>query len=431
MAFPRLCRTCLGAALAAGACLAGAAPQSAAGFDPATALTEEQLATRVVAANPGVAALRFAAAAAAHRIDAAGALDDPMLSYAAAPRTLGTDRFNQRVEFSQRIPWPGTLAARRAVARFEAAAARGDLEALQLEIAAQARSTHAQWRFVAEALAIHHETRALLDTLITTTETHYAAGRGSQQDVLQAAVERTELDRAELGLRRLQATVRARINALLNRPPEAFLPPAAPMDVLPPPTQDDIETVALARHPVLRRLDAQVAANESRVELAARGFYPDLQLGVGYNGLWDEPAKRPTLAVAISLPLDRSKRRAKLDAARADASAAQWALADRRAQLLADLAQARAEVVEARHSVQIYEAELLPLAGDYLDAALADYQSGTGAFGNVIAAEQRKLATGLALARARAELAARRAELDRAAGVPPNRPETDSTGARP
>ncbi len=395
-------------------------------------ITEVELVEQVLEANPGLASLRAAAEAATYRIEPAGSLDDPMLSYATAPRTAGTNRLNQRVEFSQRFPWPGTLDAREAVARYEAAAAGGDVESLELEVVAQTRSAHAQWRFVHEALVIHHETQALLDELIATAETRYAAGRALRQDVLQAEVERTDLDNEELRLRQLQATVQARINALLNRPPHTPLPRAAPMGPpAAPPAYETVKRLALSRHPELERLDARVAANQSRAELAEKAFYPDFQVGIGYNSLWDDPDKRPILGVTINVPLDRGKRRAELDAARADTSEAQWALTERRAELLADLAQARAEVVEARQSVQLYENKLVPLAAEYLNAAIADYQSGTGAFLNVITAEQRKLATDLALARTRADYAARLADLERAAGLLPGSPESASAGEQP
>lgn len=407
---------------------AGAASSEASAADEST-ITEAELVDQVLRANPGLAALEAAAAAADYRVEPAGSLDDPTLSYGTAPRTAGSGRFNQRVEFSQRIPWPGTLDAHEDVARYEAAAAESELESLQLDVIAQARSAHAQWRFVHEALVIHHETQALLDELIATTETRYAAGRALRQDVLQAEVERTDLDNEELRLLRLQTAILARINALLNRPPDTPLPPAARMGALPePPAFEALKTLTLARHPELERLDARVLANQSRVTLAEKAFYPDFQLGVGYNSLWDAPDKRPILGVTINVPLDRGKRRAELDGARADASQARWALAERRAELLADLAQARAEVVEARQSVKLYQSELVPLAAEYLNAAIADYQSGTGAFLNVITAEQRKLATDLALARTRADYAARLAELERAAGIPSLQPQTESPG---
>lgn len=422
---------CLGAALIFCTRLSAGEPPNEAGSAGVQVefLSADTLAKWVVEANPSVAALAAAAEAASYRVAPAGALDDPMLSYGVAPRTVASDRLNQRVEFGQRIPWPGTLAAREAVARHKAAAAEGDREALELEVIAQARSAHAQWWLVREALGIHQAAEVLVGELIATASAGYAAGRSLKQDVLQAEVERASLGQEALRLVQLRTTVQSRINALVNRSPDAPLPPASPPDpVREPPPFATLKRTALARHPELARLDARLAANQSRITLAEKAFYPEFQVGIGYNGLWDDADKRPIIGVSINVPLDRSKRRSELAAARADSSRSQWALVQRRAELLDALAQARAAVVEARQSVQLYEDELVPLAEEYLATAIADYQSGTGAFANVIDAEQRKLATELALARARADHAAHMAELERTAGMPLRLPQPESTG---
>lgn len=388
-------------------------------------LTSEALAGLAIERNAGLEAAQAAAEAAAHRIKPAGSLDDPSLSYAAAPATLGSDEgLDHRTEISQRLPWPGTLAARETRARHEALAVERDSDSLRLNIVALAKSAHAEWHYIARALEVHHETHSLLDELISTAEERYAAGRASRQDVLQAEVEQTELKNHELRLLRQQASIQARINALLQRPPDAPLPRAA----LPPlltnlPTAENLQQMALAQHPALERLDAEIAANQSEVTLAEKAFYPDFQVGAGYNSSWVDPDKRGTVSISINVPLDRGKRRAELNRARAQVTRAEWSLADRRAQLLADLAEARAEVVEMEGSIARYENELLPLVDDYLSTAIADYRSGSGPFLNVISAEQRKLNTELGLARARSDYARALATLERWAGRSLSAPE--------
>ncbi|MDZ7668069.1 MAG: TolC family protein [Gammaproteobacteria bacterium] len=414
----------LPASALAGALLFAAAPLSSSAAPPPTGidgfpgeLTESALIERVVAANPGLAALQAAAEAARHRIEPAGSLDDPMLRYAVSPRTIGSGSFSQQAEFSQPIPWPGTLRERAAAARHQAEAAGADARALRLLVIFRARTALADWRYLAEALAINAASRNLLDELIGAAENRYAAGRGPRQDVLQAELERAGLDNEALRLRQERTRLLAGLNALLNRPPGADLPEAAPLTHLPPPPPlETLEHRALAQHPALARLQSQAAAKRSEVNLAQKAFYPNFQVGVGYAGLMDDPDKRPTLGVTINVPLDRGKRRAALAGARAEAKQSEWALADERTQLLANLAGARAAVEEARASAARYEAELVPLAGEYLDTALNDYRSGVGDFRDVIDAEQRKLDNELALARTRAGYARRMAELERWVG---------------
>jgi outer membrane protein, heavy metal efflux system len=424
----------LGAQLAFTVSVAWGNPASddLAGPESGPPLTADNLATWVLNANPGLAAIQAAAQAAAYRVHYAGSLDDPTLSYAVAPLTANADRsLNQQLAFSQTLPWPGTLAARESAARFEAIAADQGTDALRLQIVAQAKFAHAEWRFVHEAQAIYLATQALLDDLIAAALTRYAAGSTPKQDVLQAEVERANLDKSLLLLSKQQANVRARINALLNRAPETALPLAAEIPMRSaPPALGTLKILALDQHPALSRLEAQISASQSRVTLAEKAFYPDFKLGVAYNGVMDDTDKRPLIGVSINVPLDRSKRRAKLGRAQADTRRAQWSLVERRTNLLADLAQARSEVVEAQASIALYQGKLVPLAAEYLEAAITDYQSGTGAFLNVITAEQRKLSTDLELARARSDYARRLAELERWVGGPIDPARTTPAGVQ-
>lgn len=407
---------CIAGLLAAG--VLGAAPSAAQQAPEASAfgptLTGTALVDRVLERNAGLAAVEAAAEAAAYRIEPAGSRDDPMLSIAAAPRSS-----EQNIEFSQRLPWPGTLSAREAAARHAASAAETSVDAQRLALAAAAKQAYAEWYFVARGLEIHREVQALLEQIIATAEARYAAGRALRQDVLQAEVERAELETEALRLRRQQTAARARINGLLNRAPDAPLPPAAGIEIVRPALDARaLERLALERHPELERIDAEIAAASSRVTVARKGFFPDFRIRAGYNTLWADADKRPMLGVSISIPLDRGKREAELDRAQAERRRAESTRSNERARLLADVARTRAEVVELVESVAVYEDELLPLAEAYLDAALTDYRSGTGAFVNVVAAEQRLLNTELGLERSRADYVRRLAELERLTGGP-------------
>jgi outer membrane protein TolC len=413
---------------------ASAAPPPLEDLEEASAtapLTAEALVSMVLEANPGLAAAEAAAGAAAHGVEPAGALEDPMLSYAVAPLTAGAERsLMQRIEVSQSFPWPGTLAARESAARYAAVASRREVESLRLRIIARAKAAWAEWRYIDSALEINYATQMLLDELLATARTRYAAGRALQQDVLQAEVERVDLENDRLRLARERATIKAGINALLNRAPETPLPPAAPISLESPlPPLETLQALALARHPELARLESQISASESEVTLAEKAFYPNFEIGVGYDAMWDMVDQRPMIGVSINVPFDRGKRRAELDRARAERRRAEYALTQTRAELLAGLAGARAEVDEARRSVALYETELVPLAAQYLEATIADYQSGAGPFLNVITAERRKLETGLGLARARADYASRIAELELWAGGSLDSPVPATAGA--
>ena len=179
---------------------------------------------------------------------------------------------------------------------------------------------------------------------------------------------------------------------------------------------ESLQEFALEAHPEIRALDARIGSQMAQVTVAEKAFWPDLRFTAGYNSLWDEADKRPIIGISINVPLNRSKRKAEVDRANWEVRRSESRLANQRAQLLGELGRARAEVVESIESVKLYENSLLPLADEFLDAALADYQSGAGDFLSVIAAEKHRLTAAEELERNRADYIRRSAELDRWAG---------------
>ena len=407
--------------LAIGLLLAGfaAAAPTPDAADLATPLSADGLVEWVLESNPGLAADEAAAAAAAYRVDAAGVLDDPTIRYRVAPDTIGDGRgARQWVQFAQTVPWPGTLSARRDVARHRARTQAASVEEKRLQLVAAAKKAHAEWWFVQLALQVNDRTRSLLDELLATARSRYVAGRAQQQEVLRADAKLVELNVERLRLAAEQLALQARINAMLNRNPEQALPDAGPPRLqreLPDPTV--LAEAALSQHPELRRFGAQLAGRRSEVKLAEKDFLPNFSLGVGYNSLLDDVDRRPTLGVILNIPLNRSRRRANLSSARAEVSSAELALLDRRSELLAGVTATSARVAQTADTAKLIEDDYMPLARSLLQASLADYRSGTDGFLNVISAQQALLEVQLRLARTRADHARHVAELERWVGT--------------
>lgn len=403
-------------------------------LDGLSHLTARALAEAVMARNPGIKALEAAAEAAVFRIAPAGALDDPRLSYAVAPETAGGPRgLQQRLELSQPLPWPGKRALREEAARQRAAVAAEDMDALRLRAAAAAKSLAAEWAYVHRALEINHAHQALLQELGRVAEARYGAGRAGQQDVLQAEVARARLAAEAVTLERRRREARARINALLNRPPRAYVPPPAVLrEPVPTPELARLRQGAAHEHPALARARARIAEARARKDLADKDSYPDFRLMAGYNDLWEDPDKRWTVGVGINLPLDYGgKRSAARDAARAELIRRRWQLTEEETRLVAELETARAAVEETAALLGVYRDRLLPLAADSLAAARADYRAGGGSFLRVIDAEREQLRTEDGLARARADYHRRLAELERWVGMPLHATSPTNTEAAP
>ena len=379
--------------------------------------TAEAFTEAVLTHNASLEAMRQAVIAAVAQVKPAGALDDPMLSVSAAPRTFGISGGpGGDVEVSQAFPWWGTLDARREVARADAEASVQDFAALRLHLAALARGAFADWVYVHRALEINATNLSVLDQLRNVARIRYTTGQAPQEDVLQADVERTMLKQQRLEWERDLTVAQARMNALLERAPQAAIPSPENLPAPSPlPAEELLAQRALA-HPHLEELADEERAAEARQRLAEKDRFPKFGVSAGYNSMWADSAMRPMVGLSVTIPIDQGKYRAAIDAAHAEARRAASTLRDQRESLLADLSADYAAVRETAQSVALYRDELLPLAQSTLDVARTEYGSGRGDFLNVLTAEQHRLDTELGLARMQSEYFQELAALDRASG---------------
>jgi cobalt-zinc-cadmium efflux system outer membrane protein len=391
----------------------------------AVQLDRRVLIDAVLGANRDVEAMRQGWRAALVEVSAAGALDDPRASYELAPFSIGSSnaRFGQRIELSQKLPWPGKRALAKDAAVADAAVMPGDLRAAQLEVATLASQLYDDAYLNARAREVNDQHRVLVEQMKKVAEARMASGRGSTQDALQAEVELGHLEHDRVMLETEQLTIAARINGLLHRDPAAALPPPPPELSLPsaPATAASLAQLAVEGRPQREAADARVRAGEARVRVAERAYYPDVEIMGSYDSMWDMPEHRWMVGVAIDVPVQRSKRDADASAARARVAQAQ-AIRDRTVDdIRVEVTRAHREIEEAIHVVHLYDTRLLPAARAQVEAALAGFTTGQNDFPAVISAERGLREVQLATFRAHADAWRRQAALDRAIGRVPGR----------
>ena len=370
-------------------------------------------------ANPQLEVVRAIWQASVARIDQQSALDDPMLTYSMAPQTVGSPQidFGQRIEISQKIPWPGKLRLRKEAAGHEAQAADENIAALRLFISATAKTLVADWYYVHQAIEINRINQTLLAEFRDIAVSRYSTGLASKQDALRAEVEIVLLEHQHIVLDRERRSILAHINTLLNRLPGEDIPPPSRLTEITMPTDvNALQEAALHLRPELKVQAALIQASKTQTELAHKEFYPDISLTAGYNSLWDNTDKRFTVGMGINLPLDQSKRHAAQDEARARMKQAEWKSIDLVAKIREEVQIAYDRADESRHVLQLYKNKLLPLADENLDAAKADYQAGKGDFLTLISSEKNRMQTQLQTEQALADTHRHLAELERAVG---------------
>jgi len=391
-------------------------------FAGAERLSREVLISAVLARNPGLGAARAAWQAALARYPQETALDDPTLSYAARPRSFGSNEVDAANDFalSQHFFFPGKRALRGESALAGAEAAQGELGSERVKLGALASRLLDEYWLAERALETNVRHAALLEEAHRVALASYSAGTGTQPDVLGAEAEQGTLAQRQRELEAQRRVVRWRINQLLHREPSSELP-APPAELEAPPATGDLDEAALAQralanHPELTAMRATVRAREAEVALARREFLPDFTLRAGYETTWQEDPLKPVVAVEINLPVQLARRRAALAEAGAQLEREQSRLQQREDRIRVDVATAVERLRESQSLLEISRQRRVPPARDRVESARAAFASGQARFVEFVDAQRGLLAAEQEEFEVRAALSTRRAALAQAIG---------------
>ena len=390
-------------------------------FEGAPFLERGALVRLVLERSPNARAALHAWRAALARYPQVTSFDDPMLGAGLAPRSVGSDTVDDgyRLDLAQKLPFPGKLRLRGETALGEAEAASHDHTAVRLRLATMASLVFDDYAFAARSLEINDLHVALLEEFQRIATVRYEAGEASQQDPIQAEVELTHALHREVVLQTALRVTADQINALLHRSPALPLPPVPTGTVAPQEAHrapDELVADALENSPDLLAADARVAAEQARVDLAWREYFPDFTVTGAYDRVWQEEDLQPFVGLQMNVPLQLGRRKAAVDEAEAR-------LEQARSQRLAVEDDVRLAVhsgadrlAEARHIAHLFRDRLLPAARDQVAAARSGFETGRNSFLALIDAQRNLLDVELSHADALADVGRRRAELDRAVG---------------
>lgn len=414
------------AALSTGA--VAAQPLPAATVAPDLGATLQGVLAYARQTNPALRATRFEAEAAAERITPAGALRDPTFQmelrdftneasgggFSLSPANVGSTKYT----FRQSFPAWGGRDARRAEAEANADAAQGRTESTWADLSMRIKVAYARYQQVADSLVQARELLEIVMRLESVAQVRYAGGLAPQQDAIRAQVERTATLTEITMLEAELATVRARLNGLLARPPDAPLAEPAAGAALPSLAALDLQVLrerVLARNPQLKTEDARIRAAENNKEAVWANRYPEFNLGVAAIQS-DTSISAWELIFAINIPLQQGSRRAQEREALSMLAAAQAKREAVATEALAQLGENLAALEAARRVETLTATALLPQANVTLQSALTGYETAQVPFVAVLDAERQVRQARLTLIRTRAEARVRLAEIERLLG---------------
>ncbi len=367
--------------------------------------------------SPALRAAALDTASASARAEAAGALDDPVLSENYQRYRSGSLFSMNFITVSQTFPLWGKRDLRHRAALADVDAARGRERAARDEHDEEVKAAFARYYAFTRAVAVNKRIAGLARQARAATTARYGQGGGDQGGAIQAMSEETSVAVEGARLEAERASAAARLNALLARPPGA--PLAEPQRLRPMPSvMPGIETLlerARGSNGTLQANTAEIAAAQTQRQLADRAWYPDVTVGAGPIVQTNAPTG-VSATVSLSIPLQRGVRRAGEQEASARLGAAQQRFEAAMASIQGDLGQALARLEAIRRVDSLLRRQALPQAQAGYQSLLAGYGQGRGDLAAVIMAERRVHDADLELLRTEADEQAALAAVERLIG---------------
>src|SRR5207245_2271741 len=239
------------------------------------------------ASNPDLAALRSQIEAVRHRPDQARSLNAPTAEaqvWQWPLNSLNPANTNMYMFMvSQDLPGRGKRDLRAAVAEKDVALAEADVAVRARNVIGEVKQAYAQLFVARKAIDVHLQSVELLRQITDVSQAKYSAGRISQHDVLKPLVELSRLHADIFMFDEQAGMAAARLNVLLDRPPEALIGPLIePREQRLLPATTDLQRLAIERQPDLRRSRIEIERAEAEVAAIKRESKPDFTVQAGY-----------------------------------------------------------------------------------------------------------------------------------------------------
>ena len=281
---------------------------------------------------------------------------------------------------SQELPYPGKLRLRGEVANREADAMEERIEIVRREEIEKLKAAYFRLAYLQQALGVLERSDVLLQQIEQQAESRYRVGKGNQQDVFRAQLERTKILRQISTQHQEAGKVQAELKRILRRPqgsPDIVTEPLSATSL----RYARAELLGRVReqNPDVREQSAMVRRDQTAVDLAHKEFLPDFGLSYVYEHTSSSFRDYYMLTFDVKFPR-RRRRSAALAEAQENLKRAQQ---DLDAQVQGALADLQGQYVIAQASeeqLRIYRDGLIPQARAAFQAGMAAYESNRADF---------------------------------------------------
>jgi outer membrane protein, heavy metal efflux system len=317
----------------------------------------------------------------------------------------------------QELPGKGKRAARTLVAQRDAEISQQLIAVRANQILSDLRQAYVELAFTRKAFDVYAQQTNLLQEITETATLRYAAGEGVQHHTVVALVDVAGVEKERIAAEARAQATEARLNTLLGRPPSRPVEPLEP--VVSTLQVQEAEQLALARHPDVAMVEAEVAREEAELERLRGERRPDYVVGGGYMLVPGEAGAWTARAGVTwpNAPWSRGRLNAAIDlqSKRVDAAKARRAVIA--AQLRGGIREAVVRLNAAERHVRLIESTVLPQIEHAFELTRLAYATGEGPFTDILETRRTLLSTQLEYLEAQANVARARADLETAAGA--------------
>jgi outer membrane protein TolC len=279
---------------------------------------------------------------------------------------------------SQDIPYPGKLRLKGEIAKREADVSQQQVESVRRAVLADLKGTYFQLAYLSKTLTILEQDGELLKQVEQAADARYRSGMGTQQDVLQAQLQKTKLLR-EIAMHHLQVSkLETQLKQLLDRPQDS--PDIEPSELAETPlaqTYRDLLAAAQVQNPEIAGAQKMIDKQSLQMDLARKDFYPDFN--VQYMWQRTDPTQFRAyymLSVGVRVPIYPSrKQRPELAQAEAEQLRARSEFQAQAQQVASELRTQYVIAQQTAELLKIHREGLSPQARSEFQAGLAAYQS--------------------------------------------------------
>lgn len=393
---------------------------------PGSSLPIDAVIVYALAENPGLQAAQARWLAAKNIPARVSAYPDPQLGLIYYMEEIETKNGPMRggVILSQRVPWFGKLGLKGKIAEKAAEMVREAYNATRLEVIAEVKVTYYELYWINKAIEITKEHRELLTQFEKVAQTKYATGKVTQQDVLKAQIELSELLDNLITLDELKETTVAWLNTLLDRAPRAPLGDPEDFEI----TQlkyslESLYQLALKLRPELSAQRYAIQKSEDAYSLARLQYYPDFVPGLQYTsvdtdgGIGSDAGKDVISGmIGITLPIWRGKLKAGVQEATATLSASKDAYRNLKNLTLWGVKDLHFKIDTSKRLENLYRTSIIPQAEQSLKVSETGYRAGKVDFLDLLDSERSLLNFQLAYYRAMVDYQQRLAGLEKIVG---------------